>query len=258
METKTQSPFIWFFPLTMLLVQLLPLPACLLLGAVLALAALPARRARGLLLLCGFAALGHVAWFYFSNIFLANFWLLSEAAAIWGRFGLLGYIALFALWQLSAPAKQNLLHPGNPKAEIRFPLVWKGHPEPIWRFVLIFCAACLAGFVLLILWRQPRGQALAAGLLFTLVNATLEELLWRGFLLSRALDFAPESLALAATSLAFGFYHLSLGYPLPLCLLFAVGGFYFGGAALRSRGLVAPWLMHLAVNLLMVAAGMLP
>jgi membrane protease YdiL (CAAX protease family) len=95
------------------------------------------------------------------------------------------------------------------------------------------------------------------GFLFAVINAFIEEVLWRGFILGRTADFIGEKQALVITSLAFGFYHLSLGFSIWVCLAFAIGGFYMGGCAIKSKGLAAPIIMHLFVNMVFVSCGMI-
>ncbi|MDR1536537.1 MAG: hypothetical protein LBU32_00790 [Clostridiales bacterium] len=47
------------------------------------------------------------------------------------------------------------------------------------------------------------------------------------------------------SALAFGLYHYSLQFPLWACLIFAIGGFYIGGSAIKSRGLLSPAVVHI-------------
>ena len=95
------------------------------------------------------------------------------------------------------------------------------------------------------------------GLLFALINSFLENTLWRGLILGRMVDFVGEKQALVLSSLAFGFYHLSLGFNVWICLIFSFGGFYMGGCAIKSRGLFAPIAMHFFVNLVFIVSGII-
>ncbi len=95
------------------------------------------------------------------------------------------------------------------------------------------------------------------GLLFALINSVLEEILWRGFILGRVVDYLGEKQALIVTSFTFGFYHLSLGFSIWICLAFAIGGFYMGGCAIKSKGIGASIIMHIFVNIVFVSLGMI-
>ncbi|MCI3920752.1 CPBP family intramembrane metalloprotease [Paenibacillus sp. TRM 82003] len=94
-------------------------------------------------------------------------------------------------------------------------------------------------------------------LLFAAVNSVLEEVLWRGVLLSRFAEQFGEKRAVLLTSIGFGLQHYSLGFPWGVCLAFAVGGFYFAGITVRSGSLVPAILWHFAINVLMVCSGLL-
>lgn len=62
---------------------------------------------------------------------------------------------------------------------------------------------------------------------------------------------------LIVTSLLFGMSHYDLGFSFGVCIAFSIGGFFMGGAALRSKGIVSPILMHIYMNLIFVMTGMI-
>lgn len=247
---------LWAYPLVMLVVQILPPTALAVAGAGLLTGAVLLPRYRVSLALFGSTAVGHFLWIAFGAL-LHGLGVTGTAAVILGRFGLLGYLACFLLWERVAPRGICYLRLGTVKAEIRFPFIWRGKKEPVWRFVLIFCAICGAVIVLLAVRGNITGKAFLLGLLFTVVNATLEELLWRGLILPRIVVCMGEKQALLITALAFGLYHISLGFPLWACFVFAIGGFYMGGSTIVSKGLLASWVMHSMVNMIFVCAGIL-
>lgn len=87
------------------------------------------------------------------------------------------------------------------------------------------------------------GDPVALGIfLFTAAVAApvFEELLFRGFLLPSLTRYVPVSGAIALSSLVFAIAHLSLSEVLPLAVLGSVLGFVYT----RSRGLLAPMLLH--------------
>ena len=140
---------------------------------------------------------------------------------------------------------------GDMRASLKFPFIWWGFKEYVWRFILIFCGMCAV--VAAVLFSNFGGSSVILfGVAFAAVNSILEGALWRGLILGRLVDLVGETQGLIISSLAFGFYHISLGFSVLICLIFAVGGFYMGGCAIKSRGLFAPIVMHFFVNMIFV------
>jgi membrane protease YdiL (CAAX protease family) len=142
------------------------------------------------------------------------------------------------------------------KEQIKFPFIWYGFSDFVWRFILVFCSLCLA-VVVFFFSKSVSISIVLFGILFALVNSVLEEILWRGLILGRVVDYLGEKQALIATSIAFGLYHLSLGFSLWICLAFAIGGFYMGGCAVKSKGIGASIIMHIFVNMVFVSSGII-
>lgn len=246
---RTFNKILWAYPLIVIAAQLLPWEYSLAIGITFVVAGFT--KSFRALLLFGFTTLGHLIWFFISQQLatsISNRLLLI----ILGRFGLLGYIILFVLWERFQPCENRLLQLGNMKEQLKFPLIWRGFDEYVWRFILIFCTLCLAAIVFFCL-ENNRISIVPYGLLFATINSILEEILWRGFILGRTADFLEEKRALILTSLAFGVYHLSLGFSIWVCLAFAIGGFYMGGCVIKSKGLGASIIMHLFVNMVFVS-----
>lgn len=256
MYIKTQKYLLWIFPLIMLVTQIIPLPLTLALGIALCLLGLGVTKIRAALLLMGFAAIGHFVCMTLISL-VAQWQGGGYFAVIIGRFSLVGYLAAFGLWMAISPPKHNYLKLGSSKAKIYFPLVWKGREEPMWRFILIFSGFCTAAILVLAFNVKILPQVIIAGVIFALVNSALEELLWRGLILPRAVDITDEKQGLVIAALAFGLYHISLGFPLWACAVFAVGGFYMGGSTVISKGLLPPFIMHVMVNMIFVFAGLI-
>ena len=247
---------IWMLPILFLVIQCLPEYVGL--GIALALLLLTIflkclRKASLFLLL---SVCSYFAWFFISPLILSaldNPMLESTLE----RFALVGYIIIFAIWNHFSKMEVSYLFIGSSKETIRFPLIWQGRKEPIWRFILIFCCICLAPFFIGVVVNKPTAAILGFGFLFSIVNALLEEIIWRGFILSRAVSLVGEKQALLITALTFGLYHISLGFPIWACLIFSIGGLYMGGTAIMSKGLFAPFIMHVFVNMIFVVFGMI-
>jgi len=100
-------------------------------------------------------------------------------------------------------------------------------------------------------------EAIGFAVLFAITNALLEELIWRGVLLSRFVEQVGERWAVVLTSLGFGLQHYSLGFSWDLCIAFAVGGFYFGAMTVQSKSIVPAVVWHMSINIWMVLGGII-
>lgn len=93
------------------------------------------------------------------------------------------------------------------------------------------------------------GNLLLAGIIFTIANATLEELVFRGVIFDALHSQWGIWMTLTATALLFGLGHLR-GYPPGLmgAGLATLFGFAMGVLRWWSRGLALPILVHMAAD----------
>ncbi|MBM7572345.1 CPBP family intramembrane glutamic endopeptidase [Aquibacillus albus] len=94
-------------------------------------------------------------------------------------------------------------------------------------------------------------------IIFSILNGTLEEMIWRGFLLSRFSENFGNRWAVVLTSVGFGLQHYSLGFSWVSCLAFSMGGFFFGAITVQSKSIVPAVIWHMFFNALMVLSGMI-
>jgi len=89
----------------------------------------------------------------------------------------------------------------------------------------------------------------AAGLAFALVNAFVEEVLFRGAVLHHLRRIIGSSPAVLVQALAFGMLHFN-GYPYGVTgvALASVYGLALGALRLRAGGLLAPWIAHVCAD----------
>ncbi|MFC0272710.1 lysostaphin resistance A-like protein [Metabacillus herbersteinensis] len=143
---------------------------------------------------------------------------------------------------------------------IHFPFVWSGfHQTKIRHFLPIALAInvlILIPFIIQNGWSSFQDVWLVA-LIFSITNATLEELLWRGALLSRFSEQLGDKWAVVITSLGFGLQHYSLGFPWIVCIAFSFGGFFYGGITIKSRSIIPSLIWHIVLNILMVFSGLI-
>ncbi|KOR88829.1 CPBP family intramembrane glutamic endopeptidase [Paenibacillus solani] len=181
----------------------------------------------------------------------------------WGiilsRLSLILFVMPFAITMILMREKPLYLAKGTWVTTIHFPWIFKGPlKDPIWRFMLIFLIITCALFSFFIDWGQP-GLLVLVGyaLSFALINSVLEELLWRGFILSHFVSRFGVIQGLIIAGTTFGLYHYHLGFSWPVCLLFSIFGIMMGGVAIRSQGLVPVMAMHFVMNILFVLSGMI-
>ncbi len=100
----------------------------------------------------------------------------------------------------------------------------------------------------------PMFGLLAAGLGFSVVNAILEEFIWRGLLLRWFRTFASPAVAVVAQAASFGAAHYQ-GFPSGFvgAGLAGVYGILLGALALRAGGLLAPIIAHIAADAVIFA-----
>lgn len=251
-----QSIITWFLPVLFLIIQCLPQEIGICITVILLLLAALMKKERNSFLLLAFCACGFFIWTFLANM-ISIIISAPLPSKVLGRFGLIGYIIIFMMWNFQSKTVNSYLCLGDIHEIIRFPFIWKGRQEPIWRFILIFCGICVVPIAIGMLTTTTTADIFGYGIIFTLVNACLEEVVWRGLILPKAIALTNELQALIITALAFGLYHLSLGFPIWACLIFSVGGFYMGGAAIKSQGLLAPFIMHVAVNIIFVIYGLI-
>jgi uncharacterized protein len=92
-------------------------------------------------------------------------------------------------------------------------------------------------------------------ILFALINATLEEFLWRGILLSGLKRHVSTIYAVFITSIGFGLLHISIGIPIMISLLFSLGGIFYALVVLKTNSIYPSIVFHVVINLGMVFNG---
>lgn len=187
----------------------------------------------------------------------------AEMRVVLSRFSALAYALPYLLAGPLRREEYPLLRVGDFRAPVAFPFIWRGRIDPTWRALVIFAAAASAGSGYFVA-RHLGGVEPAAlpaligyGAAFALLNSAVEEIAWRGVALSRQAAWIGDVRALLVNSLLFGLAHYDLGFPLGVCLAFAVGGFFMGGAALRAGGIVPAILMHIFMNIIFVLSGII-
>lgn len=139
------------------------------------------------------------------------------------------------------------------------PLIWTGYTRTkVADFLTIAMVINVLAFMPLMFrsgWTYIQ-EVWVLAVIFAVTNAVLEELVWRGVLLSRLSEPLGEKGAVLVTSIGFGLQHYSLGFSWGTCIAFSVGGFYFGGITVQSRSIVPSVIWHMSINAFMVFSAM--
>lgn len=227
---------ICFFPLIVLFAQMISPLIAIIAGFVLLVGAISLPTFRKIFLIFSFMVFGYLIWKYIAENVLGILNLSPNLTKVLNRFGLLGYILIFAVWHKIQTPENTLFKIGNSKEIICIPFIWNGFKEIVWRFTLIFSLLWLFVAVIFSVKNGFEYGILLYGVPFSVVNALLEEFIWRGFILSRLIEITTEKMALIVSSLAFGLYHYSLNFPLLICFIFAIGGFLWVVVLLNPKG----------------------
>jgi membrane protease YdiL (CAAX protease family) len=182
----------------------------------------------------------------------------SELRISLNRFSLLFVIG--SLVVVSRVYKQPFRYNHKPvwNNTISFPFIWSGfHSLKISTFLIV--AISLNSLVFLPFILKQDGSFLQKvvmlAILFSVINAILEEILWRGYLLSHLQESVNDYYALLFSSIGFGLQHISLGIPLVPSILFSFGGIFFAGIVIRSKSISPSIIWHILLNLGMVFSG---
>lgn len=92
-------------------------------------------------------------------------------------------------------------------------------------------------------------------ILFSIINAIFEEIIWRGILFSSLQRYTSILYATIVTSIGFGLYHLAIGIPLMICLLFSLTGVYYVFIVLKTNSIYPAIIFHFVINIGMVLTG---
>ncbi|MBN8193256.1 CPBP family intramembrane metalloprotease [Bacillus sp. NTK074B] len=90
---------------------------------------------------------------------------------------------------------------------------------------------------------------------FTILNATLEEFIWRGVMLSSLARNTSIVYAVTVTSIGFGLLHLSIGIPFLFSLLFSFGGLFYSFVVWKTDSIYPAIVFHMVMNMGMVLNG---
>ncbi|MFC4402449.1 CPBP family intramembrane glutamic endopeptidase [Gracilibacillus xinjiangensis] len=143
---------------------------------------------------------------------------------------------------------------------IPIPFIWAGfHQTKAGIFLFVAMMTNLMVFTPFMIksgWTYIQGIFLFM-IIFSILNAVLEEIIWRGILLSRFSEDFGSKWAVILTSVGFGLQHYSLGFSWVSCVFFIFGGFFFGAITVTTKSIIPAIIWHMFINALMVLSGMI-
>jgi membrane protease YdiL (CAAX protease family) len=134
------------------------------------------------------------------------------------------------------------------------------HSIKISTFLIIAILGNMLVFVPLIFFLNDSEQLrnlLLFGVAFSLINAFLEELIWRGRFFSILSNEVSILYALVFTSLAFGLHHIVIGIPFFAAFSFSIGGLFFALVVIKTNSIIPAVLWHFIINMCMVFSGLI-
>ncbi|PFA63341.1 CPBP family intramembrane metalloprotease [Bacillus sp. AFS015802] len=163
---------------------------------------------------------------------------------------------LMALWVSHLVSKEKIcFHTRLPDWRKRLSMPSHTISQPLFLFIGLVGSCTI--FIPLI-WSQGMGEVKSLFLFaigFTILNATLEEFIWRGAMLSSLTRNSSVVYAVSVTSIGFGLLHLSIGIPLFLSLLFSFGGLFYAIVVLKTESIYPSIAFHMVMNMGMVLNG---
>lgn len=130
-----------------------------------------------------------------------------------------------------------------------WPTILSGAVAPAALLTWLYAMQPDLGDVVALVPSAPLPALLLLGVAFTAVNASLEELLWRGFLQPHLATIAGPAAAIVLQALSFGLQHAH-GVPRGVVgvLLAGTWALMLGMLRHHARGLLAPLLAHLVAD----------
>lgn len=191
-----------------------------------------------------------------TNLFIDTFDISREFRIILNRILLIMMVAgLFISHLLSK--KEISFYNNKPQwnSVIRLPF----HSIKLSNFMLQGIMVSVAIFIPFVLQQDLNDikSLIVFCILFSVINAWLEELIWRGILFSSLKKELSVMYSLVITSVGFGLLHLSIGFPFMICLLFSFGGLFYGMVVLKTNSVYPSILFHLVINIGMVFGGVI-
>jgi len=142
----------------------------------------------------------------------------------------------------------------NNKPDWTNPIILPFHHVNTLTFWLIGLAVNLVIYSVFI-FQKDLEDVLLFCLGFSLINAVLEEVIWRGVMLSALKESTTTEYAVLVTSVGFGLLHLAIGFSMLLSLSISIAGVIYAIFTLKTNSIYPSLLFHFIINIGMVYSG---
>lgn len=194
--------------------------------------------------------------FMYSTDFIQTIDTSKELKIIVSRFFMVFMIIAMVLNHLFLKKK---VYWYNDKPDWRNPIVLPFHRVNTFLFWLIGIIVNVIIYLFFIIQKDVETiqSLLLFCIVFSLINAVFEEVIWRGILLSALKEHASTRYAVIITSVGFGLFHLSIGFPLILSLFISVAGVIYAIITLQTNSIYPSIIFHFVINIGMVFSGII-
>jgi len=194
--------------------------------------------------------------FMISKNYLESFAILKEIKIILNRFSLSFILVGLVLTFLFFHKKVTWY---NAWPNWKNPIVLSFHTIHVFWFWII--GMVMNGIVYMVIIVQRDVENLPSlfwfCLLFSLINAIMEEVIWRGILLSALKKHTSTCYAIFVTSVGFGLLHLAIGFSFFLSLLISLAGVIYAILTLKTNSIYPSIIFHFVINIGMVLSGLI-
>lgn len=190
------------------------------------------------------------------NIYIENYEISRELRVLLHRV-LLSFVVIgLCVAQLINKKKLSFF---NNKPNMNSYIVMPFHSVKLSYFMLIGLIISAISFVPFIMQQELSfiKSVLLFCLLFSIINATLEELIWRGLMLSSLQEHISIRSAVIITSIGFGLLHLAVGIPFIFSLLFSIGGLFYALVVIKTNSIYPAIIFHFVINVGRVLSGLI-
>lgn len=192
--------------------------------------------------------------FMVANDFVESLHILKEVKIILNRLFLIFIIVGIVIIHLIFNKRVNWY---NQKPDWTNPMVLPFHSVNMFWFWMIGIIINITIYIFFIVQKDLEFSLTFIWfcLLFSLINAVSEEVIWRGILLSTLIEQTSTGFAFIITSVGFGLFHLSIGFSIALSLFISVAGAIYALITLKTNSIYPSIVFHLVVNIGMVFSG---
>lgn len=198
--------------------------------------------------------LGNLMLIYMDN-FIVSFRLSPYSLVMYSQLLLL--IPILIISYVIKQFKQEInpyFQKPNLTGEIQLPfsIVFSLRNFPL--MICLLTTLCTIG-LLLIKSEEMKWRTFLLILLFSSINALLEEVLWRGIILAKLITITNERLGIVVTSIAFGLNTTMFGFSLITSIIYIFLGLFFGLLTVKSNSIIPSIIVHTMITLLLIISG---